>query len=338
MKTNLILLAFAFLGLLSCTKHESDAVTNHQGNPVRQVVLKIGVPQQCVSKSLTTDGESKINSLQVFVFRENGILDASAHGQSNAPLDVTTSMGNRTIAAVVNAPLIANIKSLEQFKKTVSEFTDNNTGNFIMSGIHTENILGAKTINVQVSRIVSRICVTSIINDFEEKAYQTPETEFIIKEIYLANIPSESAYYPGVNLPFDNSNLLNPLGNQDLSASECRDLVSSGVLSEKISYGTTYSVPHYFYSYPNPSTVAGEKAEGKGSICTRLVVSATLDTRPSYYVIPIDNIERNKSYNIRLTVTRPGSSDVGSDLITGGIKVDVTVSDWVQAPDKDVII
>lgn len=333
MKTNSFVAALALIMCtLSCSRIEDNAFPEKSSG--RPVVLEVALPGQ-FSKSTSAEGESEISSMQVFIFREDGSLDAFSSVENSSSLEIGTTTGQRTIAVVANAPEISGVRNLESLSSMVSRLQDNSAGCYVMSGMTERQIVSSDRIVVQVSRLVARISVSSIANDFREPVYQTEDTDFRIVRIYVANAAGESVYFPATEAAHPVSVWYNrtDTGTKD----ELEALLGSGVMDERLLYGSAYEVPHYFYCYSNPCSLADED-HGNGRFCTRLVIETQLDGETYYYSIPVENVAANRSYNMTLRITRQGSTDPGTEVEAGSVSVGIEVVDWILSDDKDVTI
>lgn len=333
MKTNSFVAALAFvMCTLSCSRIEDNMFpVQSYGRPV---VLEIALPGQ-LSKSTSAEGESDISSMQVFIFREDGSLDAFSSVENSSSLEIGTTTGQRTIAVVANAPEISGVRNLESLSAMISRLQDNSPGSYVMSGMTERQIVASDRIIVQVSRLVARISVSSITNDFREPVYQTEDTDFRIVRMYVANAAGDAVYFPEAENEYPVSVWYNrtDTGTKD----ELEGLIGSGEMDERLFYGNVYDDPHYFYCYSNPCGLADED-HGSGRFCTRLVIETQLDGVPYYYSIPVENVSANRSYNMTVRITRQGSSEPGGEVETGSISVGIEVVDWIPSDDLDVTI
>lgn len=310
-----------------CT--EKNTVTVSGSAEDDKVPVSVSIPVlPPVSKVLTTDGENAVNSLQVFVFRKDGTLDA--YGKSNASeVQLNCTVGDKDIVAAVNAPDLTYVASMSDFRNAKSELSDNAPGNFVMTGSVPFSISEADNeIPVSVRRLVARLGIRKITNALSAEQYAS--TPIRIDKIYLTNVAGDRLY-SGPSAP---SVWLNKSEN----ASECPDLLSSGDLNTSVSAKETYSVPHYFYCYPN-SVSSDSSEEVWTPRFTRLVVEATILGKTYYYPVNMENIEANHTYDIEeLKITRLGSSDPDVPVSLGSVSLTITVSDWETGASSTVTI
>ncbi len=307
----------------SCTKDE-NAVPAQVGE-VGEATLLVSVPVNA-TKATSVGDEDAVSSLQVFVFRtEDGALDAYNSGENVNTLTVNCTTGEKDIVALVNAPDLTDVTTLAGLKATVSDLSDNAIGKFVMYGIDEKvNVAAGSSYEaILVSRLVARIGISKITNDFSLPQYQ--ETELLIKGIYLVNAVGD-VQYDGTSSP---SVWYNKGGNLN----EQTALLYDGCSDTRLYYGDSYSTPHYFYCYPNPTETESDEAS-----FTRLVVETTLDGTTRYYPINIEGVESNHAYDIELTITRLGSSSADEAISMEDAVFTITVTDWTVETTETVEI
>ena len=190
-----------------------------------------------LSKVMTTDGEAAVNNVQVFVFRNDGALDAYGKSET-ASVEVDCTVGEKSIVAVVNAPDLLNVTSLDGFNAAKSQLSDNSTGNFVMTGAKSATITSADNeLTINVKRLVARVSISKITNALSAEQYAG--TPIVINKIYLSNVAGDRLY-SGASVP---SLWLNMSG----SFSDCPGLLSDSGISASIADGSSYTTPHYYY-------------------------------------------------------------------------------------------
>lgn len=326
MKKVLFMAALALMCILSCEKRE---ILQTSGFPDEKVKLDVSIPLTD-TKALTADGEADIHSLQVFVFRPDGTLDAYMSGAGTSSLTLEVTLGRRKVMAVVNAPELGSVLSEDALNSAVSDLADNSSGHFVMTGTVETEVVLSKSVEIPVRRLVARVSISMIANEFSSLPYQQPGVDFRIVGIYLADVAGTAGYFGAGN---DDGRVYN--SSSAGVSDELPELLSAGTLSEPLAYRGKYETPHYFYCYPKSLKIADET---EGNRCTRLVVKTVLNGRTCYYTVPFENIESNHSYNVTMTITRPGSSDAGEAVVPGSAVVTVKVADWVGTDDQVVTI
>ncbi len=325
MKNVFIILAAVAIMAGSCAKEE----VCQENSGSRIVSLKVSVPVAVMTKVTDVTGEAEVNSLQIFLFRENGILEGyKSVAAANARFDCT--VGTKDIVALVNAPAIKDIKTLQALKKKVSALTDNAVGSFVMYGAKRQQVSEASSsVNIDVSRLVARVSVSQITNSFELEQYR--QSKFEIKRIYLVNVAGNKEYDGTAE-----ATVWYNKGKCD-DQGEALSLISTGAMQNSdLKYGANYQTAHYFYCYPNSSADDSDPSVNQSP--TRLVVELSIDGVVYYYPVTIPGIKSNHSYNISLNIKRLGSLSPNIPIRISEASFTIKVNDWTEGFDKEVII
>ena len=319
-KTIASVLALAAL-FSSCNKFEGPQM---QSGPEQRynINVTLGGAAVEIETKLTGDAstvstnESKINSLQVLVFRGD-FLDAYGTANSNS-VSVSCTAGSRTIYAVVNGPNLSGVTSLSALESTMVDLSANSANSFVMSGKTVTTLPGTKSVTVPVSRMVSRIVLKKITRNFTAASLQG--LTFKVDSIYVVNAAGSFNYAmnaaPG------------KWYNQDKDRGDLPALLRD-TPGATIANNASYSTPHYFYVMPNPGS----------SKTTKLVIVATLGTQKYYYPVSLPALQYNKSYEIAgVTVKRGGSDNPDTPVTSDDISFSVTVAGWTTSDIEEQIM
>lgn len=319
-KTIASVLALAAL-FSSCNKFEGPQM---QSDPEQRynINVTLGGAAVEIETKLTGDAstvstnESKINSLQVLVFRGD-FLDAYGTANSNS-VSVSCTAGSRTIYAVVNGPNLSGVTSLSALESTMVDLSANSANSFVMSGKTLTTLPGTKSVTVPVSRMVSRIVLKKITRNFTAASLQG--LTFKVDSIYVVNAAGSFNYAmnaaPG------------KWYNQDKDRGDLPALLRD-TPGATIANNASYSTPHYFYVMPNPGS----------SKTTKLVIVATLGTQKYYYPVSLPALQYNKSYEIAgVTVKRGGSDNPDTPVTSDDISFSVTVAGWTTSDIEEQIM
>lgn len=322
-KHYLALAVSAVMLAAACEKHVAVEAPQPE-----QAVLNVSL-QGSITKVTDTSGEDAVENVQVFVFRKDGSLDA--YGTSaGSVVSMSCTVGERDIVAIVNAPQYAGIKDYGTLSALLSDLKDNAPGRFVMSGTTACNVSVSTSVEVEVRRLVSRVSVLSITNDFSLQQHR--DAEFRVVAIYLINVAGDLKY-----LSPENGSLWYSKMKNDASASASA-LTYSGALNVSVPAGTSYSVPHYFYCYPNSCT-DDTSAASWSPRQTRLVVETTLDGKTYYYPVNMENMESNHTYEITgMRITRIGSESPDIPVSSKDVEITVVVKDWEPGTSAEVEI
>ena len=296
--------AFAALGLLSCNREVSPSVGS-EGKPVEVTVSIMGAPSSRATDTKYAD-ESKVDSLQIFVFNGDD-REAYRNVKNTMSALIPATSGERTVWAVVNAPDLSEVMSLNALKAAVTNLVDNAKDSFVMTGAVTQELVDGGNVAITVKRIVARVSISRIstsLKDYREK------WSVRIGKIYLINVAADNKYdvggEPGAwlnKLAWDaeagekaDALLYDVLGadgagviiknnvyqkdgetvDEDHAYDEQTHRLASGV---SIVQDNGYTKEHAFYPYPNPYPVEnttpdyGDTWTPRGTI---LVIEATM--------------------------------------------------------------
>lgn len=317
MKRNLVEAALvAFVMACGCNEKEVPAPSGKMSGEM--VTLNVSVPSAGMTRITDVGDEDRINGIQVFVFRENGALDAWSSSGGNS-LSLQCTSGEREVVAIANAPEIPAVSSRSALEEQISSLGDNSPGGLVMSGSRNVSLTASSSLSVTVSRLAARVSIERIVSDFGLDQYRNAELK--ITGIYLVNAAGEASYCGEPAQPA-------LWYNKGRNEGDIQELLGSGTLDQTLTSETPYETVHSFYCYPNP--VAGDSSEPEWTPRrTRLVVEAQLDGVTYYYPMTMPQIESNHLYTVsELKITRPGSSSPDVPVVSGMASFTVEVADW----------
>jgi hypothetical protein len=197
----------------------------------------------------------------------------------------------------------------------MSDFGDNSLSDFVMSGLKPETLTASGSVTVPVSRLVSKVTLSSVTNSFRLSQHQA--MEFKLMSVFLTNAPQQTGYFQASQ----SAQLIND------GVTEMDDIIaSSGELlydelgEVAVAKGKTAEVNNFLYCYPNMNSVADKPAY--------LVVQTRLGSGIYYYSVELPKMESNKCYNVALTVTMPGSLTPDVPVKKEDAVFSVSVTDW----------
>ena len=323
MKTFLPLAGLLALTLFSCGK----TLPQQTGKPVDFTVSILGGPASRATETTYSD-ESRVNNLQVFVFDESGALEDYRDAGAAMTATLSATSGQRTIWALVNAPALPDITSLDALQSASSQLADNAGNSLVMSGFTQQEIVDGGSVPVTVRRIVSRVSIGKITSDFK---HSLADAVVQVDAIYLINVAGSSDYPVSQAEP---ALWVNKLGHYDAAYDA---LLADSLTGVTVSNGHPYETEHAFYPYPNPV----ETPCWDDDWCPRhsmLVVEVTFEGKTGYYPVELPVLERNKTYHIeelRLT-RRPGTLPY-KPIETGEATAQITVREWETGLNLGVV-
>ena len=328
-----ILLAIVpFLALVACNK----GIEGPQAS--KPIQVKVDVAGRAATKatgvvSNSSDGEAKVNTLQVLVFNGDALDGYGSSTGMSATVNCTS--GSRTIYAVVNGPSLSSITSKTALLATSVTLTEN-VANFVMIGSKTETLAASGSIEIPVDRLAARVVIRGIKNAHANDALAA---DFKVKSISLTNVTGDTnlagnavptLWYNRRGYGFAGDNALGTFTHDDIG----------GTAGVAVAKNASYETAHYFYSMPNG--YEGKIGDVWSPRAARLVVQIALAGTVYDYPILLPALESNKSYEINLlTITKNGNLDNGEhnpnnpddkdqeEPITGFEKnFSITVNDW----------
>ena len=313
---------FALMGLISlsaCNKNQIK-VEYPQQEP-QYCELKVAVNTGLVVKSTgaadaVTANEKAVKSLQVFVFRGD-FLDAYAK-VSTSTLSLTCTAGSRKVYAVVNAPDLSSVSSLDALENTLVDLANNAPNALVMAGVKPVTMPQTEVVTVEVTRHVARIALNKITRAFESTSLGA--LKFTVKNIYVSDVAG--------TIKLNGSSSISKWYNSGKTTTDLPSLLHDTVNTD-IANNTSYQTPHYFYVMPNDNSTK----------TTKLVIEVSLGSESFFYPLELPAIERNKSYEFQnVKVLRPGSDDPDIPVNSSEISFTVSVKDWdTIAIDEKII-
>lgn len=301
--------------LTGCQKNVVD-----EQSSAEMVTLEVSIPIE-ETKAVSGIDESMIKSCQVFVFNDNDVLEAYVNG-SSSKVDVDCTMGTKTVAVLVNAPAMTDVKVIDDLMNKRSSLSDNAADAFVMEGMRPLEIESAENVKVEVSvtRKVAKVKLVEVVSAFELEQYV--KTPFKISSVYLINVPADNSYFMN-SAPQVWFNKLGYVSSDD------NTLIYDDMKNYLVDPAGKYSGGNTFFCYPNPASSDSFDYQWSPRN-TRLVVEALLGDQKYYYPVTLPKLEQNKSYEVRLTVTRPGSYEPDTIVDKFAAEFSLTVEDWVS--------
>ena len=327
MRIKTICTVLAALILAACN---SEIVEDHSDYDEYWYDLTVGLPDSRtkVSEKNSPGTPDAINTLQVFVFDEGGILEASDMTESESVV-LTCKTGPKKVVSLVNAPEMTDVTTYSALCSASSFLDDNTIDSMVMSGETEVNLTATSSVTIPVSRLAAKVVLRQVMNNFKFKSDQ--DAEFLVTHVYLLNVGAERGYLSAAT-PKQWYNMME-LDTFDSPAFTYEQL-SSPV---KLPYSSTWTADKYFYCYPNP-TETDSSDETWSARRTRLVLEATLDGEVMYYPVTLPVIEPNSSYEVTVKITRRGSPS--PDIPVTGIAAEfsVDVQSWIARDRIEEVI
>lgn len=363
-KNHIILTSLAMCCLLaaSCSKTETERMAQTAEGEVL-LSVRFDAPGTKVSAQ-SAFNEKAIQNVQIFVFRagnggDAGNLEIAASSGFDAPLGITDgsyngmtvkcSVGQREVWAVVNdaedhTSGSAAVTTKSDFLALTHELKNSAATKLLMighSGTGLEPAVtlheGREEISIGVHRLAASVILESVKNDFSSPAYQKADM-FRLESCYLINVPGRINF----GETSDPSALPTEQWYARLAAetaSPKANLLYDTLSGQTVNYGSSYTVPHTFYSYPNSCAVSEDAAWCARA--TLLVLEASIKSTSGWtkYCYPVQlgagPLQSNKQYRVNLIIHRPGSLDPNRPVTFDDVTPVITVTDWESGDRYD---
>ena len=350
-----IIVVASLLALASCGEPAPEAEGLYGG-----LCVTLGLPDTATKASTDYDSaaEYAVREALVFLFDATGALyrpPVTLSGADGTATFERVRVATYTVAAVVNPPVtaadaLAAVRERGDLDRIPVDLGDNDpTSAFVMYGSPAVavqvNAAGEATpVSVTVRRLVSRVRLVSIKCGIAP-AFGALDVEHVFLENghsswnLTASLSASDYYNYAGRAKGMNDRPAGPFCDE--STVEYPGLVSAyGNPLAEIPYGTVWTNggrPLRFYTFEN-DLAAGEADHFDGAtdgpVYTRLVVRTSFGGRSYWYPVTIGPVLRNRSYDVTLEITGPGSDDPNKEPKTGTLTVDVTVYGW--EPGRDI--
>ena len=317
----LISLLSAFALLLSCGKAQLQS-TDYEGGGIYSV-LKVSSAGTKLTAP-TAEDESKVNNTQFFMFDAEDSLEVFMKVDTDT-VQMCSTGGWKTIYALTNCPKeYSGIKTVNELKALAVDLSVNSRNSFVMSGSLRVKLPVDGSLSIPVGRLVSRVVVHSISEDFSLEAMRGED--FFIDAIYLSNVVGESLvdssavtyskwYSKG---GFYEDTPANPVRMLTFDALETPHNLKNGAMT----------TPHAFYAMPNATEDDADSMPWTPRH-TKLVIKTTYKNKTYYYPIPLPQLQANTSYEIgEIQLSRPGSLNEETRVDSYDAKFEVVPVDW----------
>lgn len=338
MKKTFVSIVFAAAALVACNKEEAPVSVPSQ--PAEKVNLVIGVEGSAATKVTGIIGddtdETKVNSLQVFVFNGD-LLDGYGFAENSKTASVECTAGTREIYCVVNAVDLSSIVTSKTVLLAQVSRLGAGVNDFEMIGSKTEAVTRDGSINVPVDRFVSRVVVKKVTNALSAGlAAQT----FIVKSMHLNNVAGDIDYAKTAG--YSIANWYHKTSFQQANTIES---IIADKPEAEIPAGSSYDTDHFFYAYPNATEHAAtlDWSPRRTTLVLKIQVGSTLYDYP----IVLPALSGNHSYEIdEVKITRPGNVDDGTEggadeqepVDGASCSFTITVNPWTVIPVTDGIV
>lgn len=349
MKRIILFAAAGLMGLAACNEPGGLSALPEEGSLV--VSVQCGGATATKADTAPIGNDAVLGDIQLFLFSQDGSLyrRETLSGQETTKSLDRVKAGSYDLVAVANAPELSAIN-----QKSDLEATEINLGlndperGFLMVGKTASGVTvtgGAATparADITLRRHVGRVRLTSVQNGIPQ-AYGALKVEYAFLENGFgtwnyggtgdpASYVNYAGRKAGRNTSADPADYIRTSADADYAVLTFQSLARTVALGAT----ETFNVP--FYSLPNKHTAATDHFSGATSddACARLVLKASYgdgDAQSWYYPVTIENLERNKTYDVSFLIRGPGSPDPNQGVSSGNLEVVITVEPWGDGGD-----
>ena len=182
--------AFAAAAFMSCNEKSVDLPNGEENAEL--VTFSVCVPgPDTKSTGGTADDEKTINRLQVFVFNQHGVYEASALA-NKGEVSITCTAGQKRMVALVNSGEETGVSNYAALADRSVYLKDSDVDNLVMLGDTTVTVAAGKPINVEVSYLSSKVVLDSVKLDLENAEHES--LDFAVTSVFLTNVAGDRKY------------------------------------------------------------------------------------------------------------------------------------------------
>ena len=326
--------------LAACQPVEPEEKPAENGS----LAITVEKPFQTKASTDAVACENQLNKMRVLVYDSEGSLykDEALSSPFTSTTIPNVKAGSYNVYALANScAALSDVSTMTALSGTTVKLSDcsltASTGFAMFSDKVSSSVIAGTTptaVNLQVVRYPARVKLISVKNEL-------PATlgSLTVNSVMLINGYSEWT----LGASGSPTKSVNPAGRKDgtgdiiASASNANypDHTFKAVPSadQTIANGAAAKTYGYsFYSFPNlvTSDVIGPKSVGGKA---RLVVTASINGKTYYYPVTLAKMERNKCYEVTLTISGAGSDDPNRPVEKGSMGVTIDVKGWVSGAD-----
>ena len=338
--------------LMTCLAACNECETQQEpAEGVLSVSVRNGAAFATKADTSPSGKDADLRDVQLLLFSSDGSLYRRETFSGSSPTLTLERIktGYYDVVAVANAPALTDVLNLAELtERELSLSLNDPEQGFVMYGQTSVVVTSAKEsataarAEITVTRHVGRVRLTTVQNGLPA-AYGALQVACAFLENGFG-----TWNYGGTGDPSGYVNYAGRKAGKNASA-VAADFISSGSdadcaaltfrsLDKTVTNGGTETVNHPFYSFPNSLTSDGDHFSGATSeaACVRLVVKASYgegDAQSWYYPVTIENLERNKTYDVSFIIRGPGSPDPNQQVENGNLDVVISVDPWNDGGD-----
>lgn len=344
MKKNILISAFLGAALLVACQPAEPEKTEEFGS----LSINLNSPELLTKGDVTAQThESKVNKMRVMIYDNTDqiVKDTLLASPYNSLNINQIKIGQYSVCAIANScasisstpGIVHSMEELSNKSITLDDCSLTESTGFVMfdktASVNVTAGTSSQAVNMSVTRFPARIRLVSVTNALPAFLGDiSVEYVMIINGYSRWNICGTGKPTVAVNSAGRNS------AGQIISTAEGANYPNHSFWAVPQADKTISSTPakknygHCFYSFPN-SITTDVTTSGTGGGKLRLVVAARVDSKIYYYPVTLTNVERNKSYDVVLTITGLGSEDPNIPVQKGAAGFNITVTNWGAGTD-----
>lgn len=309
------------------------------GRPGGSVRVTFVVQAPSLTKgAMASGGETAIHSLDLIVFRADGVLEN--YVRTTAGSTVTTSLitgEELTYYVVANLPAgrLTTVANESSFLSTMTYMTDMSLNSMVMSGSGTVTLTGGgqeeEVGPVGLDRYACKVSITDITMDWL--------SDFVTKPVCVVNrvlVMNGRTAVPLSGTATDTADTywINKLTDEALDADPASIIGALAYenLNVALPSDQTVALGSVVYAMPNSSTseeIASDVPWAPRQ--TRVCLEVLVDGSPNWYSIPLPVMVRNTHYIVSdLVLTGPGTLEPDMGIDRTAVSFGVSVEPWVD--------
>ncbi len=277
---------------------------------------------------VTPEEETRINSVQLYIFSSEGTLLQKITGNGRE-YEVILPNECCTFCCFVNSPALPSApSSIEELFMCESYLWNNSRGSFQMTGLLTADIDSDMELEIVVHRMVAKVeCI--IRTEFGNS--HLAEMPFTLHRIYLTNVAGKNNFALTA-MQGDDGLWYNKMGYQQ---SSCDNLICGSLINRPMNDRDSLLIDETLYPYPNSNIDCFDRTLWSARK-TRLIIEATLGETLWYYPVTMEKSVANTHYLYDITITREGVSHPEEPVKEPGtLKTIVKIQEWNEGGEID---
>ena len=264
-------------------------------------------------------GKTTVQGLDLLFFQGGPLqrLDSWQHfdGISGNRVTGTSSSAAETVVALSNYPDTSwsGLRTLASLSDLAFRLENENPSAPMLYGTG----MAGKRETIALRTMLAKVTIRSVACDFTTRPYAGEKLQQV--RAYLTYASRECRPFAQDISPSSwlNAGHLDEVETASLSHPEAVLHEISPALGGRIYPKTD------FFCYPNPSD-----GQEFGRPVTRLVLEGQLQGITYYYPIDLPGLEGDVQYQMDITLTRAGTTDLDTPAASGSIRIENTVMDW----------